>query len=130
MDRVTARLGYSPAFMEPFAHSRTATLNLLNEESLQAVKKHDPFANFLDHVNVSAKLRGRHPVNQSLYLWSKALLPNYIVSNLGDRMEMAHSVEGRVPFLDHKVVECAAQMPVDMKINGMTEKFVRRQGIG
>jgi asparagine synthase (glutamine-hydrolysing) len=127
MDRVTARLGYSPAFMEPFAHSRTATLNLLNEESLQAVQKHDPFANFLDHVNVSAKLRGRHPVNQSLYLWSKALLPNYIVSNLGDRMEMAHSVEGRVPFLDHKVVECAAQMPVDMKINGMTEKFVLRE---
>jgi len=81
----------------------------------------------LDHVNVSGKLAGRHPVNQSLYLWGRSVLPNYIISNLGDRMEMAHSVEGRVPFLDHKVVECAAKMPVGMKINGMTEKFVLRE---
>ncbi len=127
MDRITARLGYSPAFMEPWAHGRTASLKLLSDEWLQTAKNQDPFCQFLDHVNVSGKLAGRHPVNQSLYLWGKSMLPNYIVSNLGDRMEMAHSVEGRVPFLDHKVVECAAKMPVEMKINGMTEKFVLRE---
>ncbi len=55
------------------------------------------------------------------------MLPNYILSNLGDRMEMAHSVEGRLPFLDHHVVEAVAQMPVAMKINGMTEKYVLRE---
>ena len=127
MDRITARLGYSPAFLEPFAHSRTASLKLLSDEYLQTAQNCDPFSQFLDHVDVSGRLSGRHPVNQSLYLWGKSMLPNYIVSNLGDRMEMAHSVEGRVPFLDHKVVECAAKMPVDMKINGMTEKFVLRE---
>ena len=57
-------------------------------------------------------------MNQSLYLWAKTLLPNYILSNLGDRMEMAHSVEGRLPFLDHNVVEEVAKMPVSMKIKG------------
>ena len=46
---------------------------------------------------------------------------------LGDRMEMAHSVEGRVPFLDHHVVELVAIMPVPQKIRGMTEKFVLRE---
>ena len=55
------------------------------------------------------------------------MLPNYILSNLGDRMEMAHSVEGRLPFLDHHVVEEAARMPVAMKIHGMTEKYVLRE---
>ncbi len=127
MEGISARLGYSPAFMEPFAQSRTANLNLLSEESLQAIQNQDPFCQFLDHLNVSGKVAGRHPVNQSLYLWGRSLLPNYIISNLGDRMEMAHSVEGRVPFLDHKVVECAAKMPVEMKINGMTEKYVLRE---
>ena len=66
-------------------------------------------------------------MNQSLYVWGKTMLPNYILSNLGDRMEMAHSVEGRLPFLDHHVVEAAARMPVSMKINGMTEKCVLRE---
>ena len=57
------------------------------------------------------------------------MLPNYILSNLGDRMEMAHSVEGRLPFLDHHLVEEAARMPVSMKIRGMTEKFALREAV-
>src|SRR6201988_163434 len=46
---------------------------------------------------------------------------------LGDRMEMAHSIEGRVPFLDHHVVEVIRSQPVAQKIRGMTEKFVLRE---
>ena len=39
---------------------------------------------------------------------AKTVLPNFILTFLGDRMEMAHSIEGRVPFLDHHVAEVAA----------------------
>ena len=42
-------------------------------------------------------------------------------------MEMAHSIEGRVPFLDHKVAEYAASIPIHMKIRGMREKHVLRE---
>jgi asparagine synthase (glutamine-hydrolysing) len=42
-------------------------------------------------------------------------------------MEMAHSVEGRVPFLDHKVVECLCRVPVWLKICGGTEKYLLRE---
>ena len=42
-------------------------------------------------------------------------------------MEMAHSIEGRVPFLDHHVAEYAAGIPIHMKINGMREKHVLRE---
>src|SRR5262249_24589998 len=69
------------------------------------------------------------PVHQSLYLWSKTMLPGYILSVLGDRMEMAHSIEGRVPFLDHHLVEVIRSQPVNQKINGMTEKYVLRQAV-
>jgi asparagine synthase (glutamine-hydrolysing) len=57
------------------------------------------------------------------------LLPGYILTMLGDRMEMAHSVEGRVPFLDHHVVEVIRSQPVHQKIHGMTEKYVLREAV-
>lgn len=54
---------------------------------------------YLDTLNVPGVLDGRDPLNKSMFVWSKSVLPNYILNLLGDRMEMAHSVEGRVPFL-------------------------------
>jgi asparagine synthase (glutamine-hydrolysing) len=40
---------------------------------------------------------------------------------------MAHSVESRLPFLDHRVVEVARDLPISQKTRGMTEKFVLRE---
>ena len=54
-------------------------------------------------------------------------ISGYILTLLGDRMEMAHSVEGRVPFLDHHVVEVIRSQPVNQKVRGMTEKYVLRE---
>ena len=42
-------------------------------------------------------------------------------------MEMAHSIEGRVPFLDHHVVEFLGRVPVSLKIRGLTEKYLLRE---
>src|SRR2546422_805954 len=42
-------------------------------------------------------------------------------------MEMGHSVEGRVPFLDHHVVEVMRSQPVTQKIRGTTQKYVLRE---
>jgi asparagine synthase (glutamine-hydrolysing) len=42
---------------------------------------------------------------------------------------MGHSIEGRVPFLDHKVVETIVSQPVHMKVRGMTEKYVLRESV-
>src|ERR1700675_1797585 len=47
----------------------------------------------------------------------------------GARMEMPHSIEGRVPFLDHRLVEVIRSQPVSQKIRGMTEKFVLREAV-
>ena len=83
---------------------------LLCSDLQDRFKDRDPFRTVLSHLDVGRQLKGREAVNQSLYLWAKTLLPNYILSNLGDRMEMAHSIEGRLPFLDHHVVEEVAQI--------------------
>ncbi len=64
---------------------------------------------------------------QAQYLEATHLLPGYILSSQGDRMAMAHAVEGRFPFLDHRVVEFAARMPPRHKLRGLNEKDVLKR---
>jgi len=46
-----------------------------------------------------------------------------------DQMSMAASIESRVPFLDHKLVEFAAALPVNMKLRGLTTKYILRKAM-
>ena len=68
-------------------------------------------------------LEGRHPLNQSLYIETKTRFVNWILWK-SDRLSMAHSVEARVPFVDHLLVETAANLPCHLKLMGMDEKYV------
>ena len=51
-------------------------------------------------------------------------MPGFILSSQGDRMLMANSVEGRFPFLDHRVIEFAARLKNSHKMNGLNEKYI------
>ena len=68
--------------------------------------------------------------NQAEYLEAVYLLPGYILSSQGDRMAMAHSVEGRYPFLDHRVVEFAATLPVAFKMKVLNQKYLLKKAAG
>ncbi|WPH03569.1 asparagine synthase [Acrodontium crateriforme] len=57
-----------------------------------------------------------HPLHSALYCWSKGNLPNVLLACLGDRAEMAHSIEGRVPFIDHKLASFINAIPPSLKI--------------
>ena len=46
-----------------------------------------------------------------------------------DQMSMAASIESRVPFLDHKLVELTARLPERMKLRGMTTKYILRENM-
>jgi len=68
-----------------------------------------------------------HVLHQAQYLETRFLLPGYILSSQGDRMAMAHGIEGRFPFLDHRLVEFASRLPPDMKLRGLEEKHILRR---
>ena len=59
---------------------------------------------------------------QAQYLESAYLLPGYILSSQGDRVAMAHAVEGRYPFLDYRVAELAARIPPRLQDEGIERK--------
>jgi asparagine synthase (glutamine-hydrolysing) len=122
-------LGFLPSWMEAFAARSVKVRSLLTESFLRDFSVREPYHALLSGLDVHGQLIGRSAVHQSLYLWSKTMLPGYILAMLGDRMEMAHSIEGRVPFLDHHVVETIRSQPVRLKIRGMTEKYVLREAV-
>ena len=66
-------------------------------------------------------------LNRAAYLEMTTLLSGYLLSSQGERMGMAHSVEGRFPFLDHRLFEFAAALPTRSKLRGLREKDVLRR---
>lgn len=117
---------------------------------------HSPFFSHLPRWEMTAKLksflagdaRAAIPVNSALlelesrlpagfknweafhqaeYLETAYLLPGYILSSQGDRMAMAHAVEGRYPFLDHRVVEFAAKLPSTLKMKVLDQKYLLKR---
>ena len=127
LDSVQRTLGFVPTWFQTFAGAAVKRRSLLSGAFKAEFPDHDGARVFLNQLDVAGQLSGRDPLNQALYLWSKSMLPNYVLTLLGDRMEMAHSIEGRVPFLDHHVIECLRRVPVSLKIRGTTEKHILRE---
>ena len=127
LESVERVLGFVPGCLKVFAAGGQQRQTLFDADFKARFAGRDSARLFLDSLDVPAVLRGRDPLNKSLFVWAKSVLPNYILNLLGDRMEMAHSVEGRVPFLDHHVVECVCRAPVSLKIRGLTEKYLLRE---
>jgi asparagine synthase (glutamine-hydrolysing) len=129
LEGVRRVLGYVPSWMETFSSRAVKIQQLWSDGFAHCFAERESYRQLLSDIDIPGQLKGRDPLNQSLYLWGKSVLAGYILTMLGDRMEMGHSIEGRVPFLDHHVVECIARQPVSMKIRGMTEKYVLREAV-
>ena len=67
------------------------------------------------------------PLTRAAYLEMTTLLSSYLLSSQGDRMAMAHGVEARVPYLDHRLFEFAAALPARSKLRGLREKDILRR---
>ncbi|ORX88592.1 asparagine synthetase [Basidiobolus meristosporus CBS 931.73] len=68
-----------------------------------------------------------HPLHSALYCENKTILPNGLCNFLGDRGEMAHSIEARTPFLDHFLTEYVNGLPP--KTGELVEKWILREAV-
>jgi asparagine synthase (glutamine-hydrolysing) len=67
--------------------------------------------------------------SRAQYLEASSLLPGYILSSQSDRVAMAHSVESRYPFLDHRVIEFANRLPPRLKMKALSEKYLLKRSV-
>jgi asparagine synthase (glutamine-hydrolysing) len=74
-----------------------------------------------------ARLRERHFIHQRSYLDFKLRLSDHLLSEHGDRMALANSVEGRYPFLDINLIEFCREIPPDLKLNHFSEKYILKK---
>lgn len=76
------------------------------------------------------RLRGRHPLHQRSYLDFRLRLSDHLISDHGDRMTLANSVEGRYPFLDIDLVEFSTRIPPELKLQNYIEKYILKRVAG
>lgn len=115
-----------------FAHApRWATshkaLAFLSPELRASIGAWDPLAWYEQHL--PADIMSWAPLDRDQYVEAKSLLSAYLLPVQGDRAAMANSVEGRYPFLDHRLIEFANRLPPHWKIRGMTEKYLLRRAL-
>jgi asparagine synthase (glutamine-hydrolysing) len=85
----------------------------------------DPYANSMKFAPSDGE--GKNLLNRLLYLDIKTYLVELLMKQ--DQMSMAASIESRVPFLDHKLVEFAAQLPAKYKIRNFSGKYLLRRAM-
>lgn len=119
-------LGHIPSFLQAKASIGYKMHALLRSSFKKEFQVETLVSDLLHSVDIQGQLIGRDAVYQSDYFWTKFSLANYILNTLGDGTEMAWSVEGRVPFLDHKFFEFAASLPLALKMSGGIEKRILR----
>jgi asparagine synthase (glutamine-hydrolysing) len=124
--RVTPEDLASPLFSHLPRWELTSRLKLLFSADFQAqIGKYDALSELEE--TLPSEFRSWSHLSQGQYLETKYFLPGYLLSSQGDRMAMAHSVEGRYPFLDYRVVEFAAKLPAELKMKVLNEKYLLKR---
>ena len=100
---------------------RTAQADLLTPAVRATVAGIDPYEAY---HRALARVEGRPLVSRLLYTDIKTYLHELLMKQ--DQMSMAASIESRVPFLDHPLVEWVAQLPASMRLRGTTTKWILR----
>jgi asparagine synthase (glutamine-hydrolysing) len=129
LDGVRSRLGFVPTFLHAKATLGHRLHTLLRADFRRFAEDRDRLAGFVDAFDVPGRLRGRHPVDQAAFLWMRSALAGSILQTLGDGTEAVHGLEGRLPFLDHRLFALVRRVPTGLKIRDDVEKWLLRRAM-
>ncbi|MBN2175633.1 MAG: asparagine synthase (glutamine-hydrolyzing) [Bacteroidales bacterium] len=106
-------------------HNTSRIINYLSSDVKSDIKHYNPLAEL--EKNIESEFSGYGDLAKAQYLEATVFMSGYLLSSQGDRVAMANSVEGRYPFLDHRVIEFSANLPEDFKLHGLNEKYLLKK---
>ncbi len=125
---VKSTLGFLPSYWKLSSDIGNVIEKCYSDFFKEKTFQYNPMQDFI-RLNFRKDAEKDHPVNISSYIFSKTFFPEFVLSYLGDRVEMAHSIEGRVPFLDVDLVKFVQELPINLKIRNTKEKYILYEAV-
>ncbi|MCW8193302.1 asparagine synthase (glutamine-hydrolyzing) [Proteobacteria bacterium 005FR1] len=117
-----------PLFSHQPRMNSTAMIRQFMSDDFRRGSKVGPEQSLLD--SLPAAFGSWSWFGQAQYLEMKTLMSGYLLSAQGDRMLMENSVEGRFPFLDHRLIEYVNRLDPRLKMRVLNEKFILKRSLG
>ena len=125
--RLALLLPAAPSLFDRLARGFGHIQSVCTPDFLHEFEGYDPYRTFYRRCNAAAQLSRREPARQLLYLWLHSIFVNYHMA--ADRLDMAHGVEVRLPFLDHRLFEYVNSLPIATLIAPPREKLLLRKAM-
>lgn len=123
--RVSRILGLSGEVMEALAGKLGILQRLQATGFRERFADRDPYRVFFDQFDYHTQLSGREPVKKILYMWLKSLFAGYNLA--AERVDMAHGVEVRLPYLDHRLFDFGSRIPSSLLFRDGRVKYPLRE---
>ena len=101
--------------------------SVCSRDFLHGFDGYDPYRTYYRRCKEAAAISRREPARQLLYLWLHSIFANYHMA--ADRLDMAHGVEVRLPFLDHHLFEHLNRLPLALLTDHPREKHLLREAM-
>lgn len=116
----------SPIYSHLLRWNNTSRINnYLSENFKNPLAEYDPIKD-IEHRFID-KLEGYDYLTKAQFIEISLFMSGYLLSSQGDRMAMANSVEGRYPFLDHRLIEFCMSIHPDLKLKILNEKYILKK---
>lgn len=106
-------------------HNTSRTQQFFSADLRAQIADYDPVEDIRERLHPDFDRLS--PLAKAQYLETTIFMSGYLLSSQGDRVVAANSVEGRYPFLDHRLLEFCARLPTRFKVNGLTEKYLLKR---
>jgi asparagine synthase (glutamine-hydrolysing) len=121
--RLHKATGGHNAWLDIYGLMSMSKLRFYSRQMHEMLGEHLPYADL--NLNLE-RMRRWHPLNRSLYIGARIMLPGLLLASKGDRVAMHSSVETRYPFLDEDVFAFCARLHPGWKLHGLREKYLLR----